>query len=102
MSMYVRIKQFKTTIFLHCDPIDTVLQLKERINQLLNIPENHQRLYAAVGDDELPNEGTLEDLKIENDAVLYLTRFNEESQTWENINIPQPASEYEDQNEEED
>lgn len=100
--MYVRIKQFKTTIFLHCDPIDTVLQLKERIKQLLNISEEHQRLYAVVGDDELQNDATLEELKIANDAVLYLTRFNEESQTWENINIPQPASDYDDQNEEED
>lgn len=34
-SMYVRIKRQKTTIFLHVEPTDTVLELKQKLQELV-------------------------------------------------------------------
>ena len=33
-SMYVRIKRHKTTIFLHVEPTDTVLEVKQKLQEL--------------------------------------------------------------------
>lgn len=95
--MYVRIKRAKTTVFLHCDPIDTILQLKERIDQVLNIPVDHQRLFRGLEEDEeLQNSTTLEELQLEKahlGPILCLTCFDDDQQVWESINIPNPATE---------
>ena len=47
MSMYVRVKRKKQTIFLHCDPGDTVLQVKEKIEVVTTIPPASQRLLLG-------------------------------------------------------
>ena len=99
--MYVRVKRHKTTVFLHCDPIDTIAQIKERINQVMNIGVDQQKLFRTEqGDEELANDITLEDLKIENGASVYLVCFNEETQSWESINIPKPSMDDEEEVEE--
>lgn len=33
--MYVRVKRSKTTIFLHVEPTDTVLELKQKLQELV-------------------------------------------------------------------
>lgn len=33
--MYVRVKRIKTTIFLHVDPTDTVLEVKQKLQELV-------------------------------------------------------------------
>jgi hypothetical protein len=34
-SMYVRVKRKKTTIFLHVEPTDTVLEVKQKLQELV-------------------------------------------------------------------
>eukprot|EP00755_Sulcionema_specki_P009902 Sspe_Gene.44973::Locus_22133_Transcript_2_3_Confidence_0.250_Length_556::g.44973::m.44973 len=43
-SMYIRVKRKKQTIFLHCEPGDTVLSVKEKITLITNVPASDQRL----------------------------------------------------------
>ncbi len=34
-SMYIRIKRKKTTVFLHVEPTDTVLEVKQKLQELV-------------------------------------------------------------------
>ena len=92
--MYVRVKRSKTTIFLHVEPTDTVLEVKQKLQELVQqvllyrlacgtfrlsvleefwsvqAPET-QRLY--LGKSTLEDARQLAELKVENDDVLALT-----------------------------
>ena len=35
-SMYVRVKRLKTTYFLHVEPTDTVLEVKQKLQELVD------------------------------------------------------------------
>ena len=35
--MYVRVKRKRQTIFLHCEPSDTILSLKKKIQAINNV-----------------------------------------------------------------
>ncbi|KAL9649204.1 hypothetical protein ABK040_004225 [Willaertia magna] len=104
MSMYVRIKRQKTTIFLHCDPIDKISTLKERISQLTSISVDKQKLFRNEDSEEdLTDNLTLEELAISNDSILYLVYYDESNEQWESIDIPKPSyDEDEEMQEEED
>eukprot|EP01059_Diplonema_ambulator_P014973 TRINITY_DN26014_c0_g1_i1.p1 TRINITY_DN26014_c0_g1~~TRINITY_DN26014_c0_g1_i1.p1 ORF type:complete len:127 (+),score=49.52 TRINITY_DN26014_c0_g1_i1:48-383(+) len=58
-SMYVRIKRRKQTIFLHCEPSDTVLSLKEKVAAVTGKPVTDQRLL--LGKQNLEDASTLSD-----------------------------------------
>lgn len=45
MSMYVRVKREKLTVFMHVDPTDSVAVLKGKLQELLQKPAEDQRLY---------------------------------------------------------
>jgi hypothetical protein len=50
MSIYVRIKRQKQTIFMHCEPNDTALELKAKIASLGHqAPIENIRLLHAEG-----------------------------------------------------
>lgn len=92
--MYVRVKRSKTTIFLHVEPTDTVLEVKQKLQELVQqvlcilrddiispccmlmasmtvqAPET-QRLYLEKS--MLEDAKQLAELKVENDDVLALT-----------------------------
>ena len=80
MSMYVRVKRHKTTLFLHCDPGETVLELKQKIQVSTDsverpggVPVDQQRLLTGPAfDSVLEDAKQLRELKIETDAVLGL------------------------------
>lgn len=42
-SMYVRVKRNKTTIFLHVEPTDTVLEVKQKLQELV------QQVLQCIG-----------------------------------------------------
>lgn len=61
---YVRVKRHKQTLFLHCDVgIDTVLAIKQRVEQLTGKPIAQQRLH--LDKQLLENHHTLYDSGIE-------------------------------------
>lgn len=84
MSMYVRIKRSKTTIFLHVEPTDTILEVKQKLQELTQQGPDTQRLY--LGKAMLEDARQLADLKVENDDVLALT-YQQSDGSWEDVNI---------------
>ncbi|KAK9824295.1 hypothetical protein WJX72_009223 [[Myrmecia] bisecta] len=84
MSMYIRVKRQKTTIFVHVEPTDTILEVKQKLQELVQQPPESQRLYK--GATLLEDAKKLADLKVENDDIIALTYLQEDGQ-WENIDI---------------
>lgn len=90
MSMYVRIKRIKTTIFLHVEPTDTILEVKQKLQELTQQGPETQRLY--LGRTMLEDARQLADLKVENDDVLALT-YQQPDGSWEDVNIAEYVAE---------
>lgn len=84
MSMYVRVKRSKTTIFLHVEPTDTVLEVKQKLQELVQQGPETQRLY--LGKVMLEDAKQLAELKVENDDVLALA-YQLSDGSWEDVNI---------------
>ncbi|KAG2483485.1 hypothetical protein HYH03_017667 [Edaphochlamys debaryana] len=84
MSMYVRVKRLKTTYFLHVEPTDTVLEVKQKLQELVDQPPESQQLWK--GQAVLEDARKLMDLKVENDDVLALCYLQPDG-TFEAINI---------------
>lgn len=86
MSMYIRVKRKKQTIFLHVEPTDTILEIKQKLQELIDqapAPEN-QLLYK--NQTPLEDAKKLADLKVENDDVIALCYMQEDG-TFEPIDI---------------
>lgn len=92
MSMYVRIKRSKTTIFLHVEPTDTILELKQKLQELTQQGPETQRLY--LGRSMLEDARQLAELKVENDDVIALT-YQQADGSWEDVNIAEYVPEME-------
>ncbi|MEW5305986.1 MAG: hypothetical protein WDW38_009916 [Sanguina aurantia] len=72
--MYIRVKRKKTTIFLHVDATDTVLEVKQKLQELVEQAPESQQLYK--NGTLLEDSKKLTDLKIENDDVLAMVYAN--------------------------
>jgi len=70
-SMYVRVKREKITYFIQADPSDTILELKEKLQEHLDKLPEEQRLLKD--DTPLEDAKSLAEYRIENDDVLALT-----------------------------
>ncbi|DBB07414.1 hypothetical protein WJX82_009855 [Trebouxia sp. C0006] len=92
MSMYVRIKRSKTTIFLHVEPTDTILEVKQKLQELTQQGPETQRLY--LGRTMLEDARQLAELKVENDDVIALT-YQQGDGSWEDVNIAEYVPEME-------
>ncbi|KAL3623936.1 hypothetical protein CASFOL_032752 [Castilleja foliolosa] len=85
-AMYIRVKRNKSTFFLQCGPSETVLQIKETLQELMDQPVNDQRLILMPNQEVLDDSKTLADQKVENDAVVALT-FRKDDGEFEEVNI---------------
>ncbi|GAY48539.1 hypothetical protein CUMW_112450, partial [Citrus unshiu] len=92
-AMYIRVKRSKTTYFIHCDPTETILDIKQKLHALIDQPINDQRLILVGTGDVLEDSKTLADQKVENDAVLALTLRKDDNQ-FEDVNIVRPNDFY--------
>ncbi|KAL4853417.1 Elongin-B [Chlorella vulgaris] len=80
MSMYVRVKREKLTVFMHLDPTDTIAVLKDKLQELVQKPAADQQLYKEGV--LLEDDKTLAELRVENDdelAVAYRSEGKPES-----------------------
>ncbi|CAK9315094.1 unnamed protein product [Citrullus colocynthis] len=93
MAMYIRIKRHKTTYFIQCDPIETTLNIKQKLESLIDQPVVDQRLILVGSGEVLEDSKTLADQKVENDAVVALT-FRKDDNDFEEIDIVQPNDFY--------
>jgi len=73
--MYVRVKRRKQTFFLHVEPTDTILELKSKLQDLVQQPPERQQLLKETT--VLEDAKKLADLKVENDDVLAVTFMQE-------------------------
>ncbi|KAL3692340.1 hypothetical protein R1sor_005991 [Riccia sorocarpa] len=71
-AMFIRVKRKKTTYFLHCDPSETVLEIKQKLQALSDNPVDCQRLILLSSQLVLEDSKSLADQKVENDAIVAL------------------------------
>ncbi|GMH01951.1 hypothetical protein Nepgr_003790 [Nepenthes gracilis] len=93
MAMYIRAKRSKTTYFLQCDPTETILDIKQKLQALIDQPVNDQRLILVETGEVLEDSKTLADQKVENDAVVALTLRKDDNE-FEDVNIVKPNDFY--------
>nr|XP_018629660.1 uncharacterized protein LOC104106138 isoform X2 [Nicotiana tomentosiformis] len=92
-AMYIRVKRNRTTYFIQCDPTETILQIKEKLYNLIDQPVNDQRLILMPAGDVLEDSKSLADQKVENDAVVALT-LRKDDNAFEDVNIVRPNDFY--------
>jgi len=73
MAMYIRVKRDKTTYFVQCDPTETTLEIKQKLEGLVDQPSNNQRLTLVSSNEILDDSKTLADQMVENDAIVALS-----------------------------
>ncbi|KAK7837663.1 hypothetical protein CFP56_021055 [Quercus suber] len=47
-AMYIRVKRSKTTYFIRCDPTETVLDIKEKLQVLIDQPVENDSVVALT------------------------------------------------------
>jgi len=85
MTMYIRVKRQKQTIFLNTDPTETIASLKAKLASLNKVPAANLRLLS--GEAVLDDAKSVGDSKIENDAVVFLVHKKEGSDAWEDVDV---------------
>lgn len=83
MSLYVRVKRANQTIFLNSEPTDTVHDLKTKLSGITKVAPDSLRL--VFNSNTLDESKSLNDLKIENDNVLYLVYKKEGTNEFEEV-----------------
>uniref|UniRef100_A0A453AXE3 Ubiquitin-like domain-containing protein n=1 Tax=Aegilops tauschii subsp. strangulata TaxID=200361 RepID=A0A453AXE3_AEGTS len=63
-SMYIRVKRNKTTYFIQCDPTETILNIKQKLQSITDHPPNNQRLILLATNNILDDSKTLADQKV--------------------------------------
>ncbi|KAL6221535.1 hypothetical protein ACLB2K_004931 [Fragaria x ananassa] len=93
MAMYIRVKRSKTTYFIQCEPTETILDIKQKLQNLVDQPVNDQRLILVSTGEVLDDSKTLADQKVENDGVVALT-LRKDDDEFEEVNIVRPDDLY--------
>jgi len=63
-SMYIRVKRSKTTYFIQCEPTETILNVKEKLQNLIDQPATDQRLILVGTGEVLEDSKSLADQKV--------------------------------------
>eukprot|EP01039_Chlorochromonas_danica_P011293 gene11293-12598_t len=93
MSMYVRLKRKNQTIFLHVEPSNSFGQIKQRVAEVLSLPDpNRIQLLASDKKRELVDLATVSDQEVKNDDILYMVFAKEVGGGWEDLQVDQLAS----------
>lgn len=93
MAMYIRVKRSKTTYFVQCDPTETVLEIKQKLQGLVDQPVANQRLSLLTTGEILQDSKSLADQKVENDVVVALALRKDDNE-FEEVNILHPEDFY--------
>ncbi|KAH7283817.1 hypothetical protein KP509_34G025100 [Ceratopteris richardii] len=71
--IYIRVKRKKSTYFVHCDPDETILEVKAKLQTLSDSPIHTQRLILLSTHQVLDDARTLAQQKVGNDAIIAMT-----------------------------
>ncbi|GBF89426.1 hypothetical protein Rsub_01998 [Raphidocelis subcapitata] len=86
--MYIRCKRKKVTVFLQVEPTDTVLEVKAKLQGLLN--QDPSALQLQKDGVVLEDARKLADLKVENDDVVAMC-YKQEDGGFEPVEIAEFA-----------
>lgn len=87
--MYIRVKRHKSTYFIQCDPTETILNIKQKLESIIDHPPNNQRLILLATNNVLNDSKTLADQKVENDTIVALT-LRKDNNEFEEVSIANP------------
>uniref|UniRef100_A0A2P2K9X1 Uncharacterized protein LOC107414159 n=1 Tax=Rhizophora mucronata TaxID=61149 RepID=A0A2P2K9X1_RHIMU len=76
-----------------CEPTEKILDIKQKLNDLVDQPVNNQRLILFATGEVLEDSKSLAEQKVENDAVVALTLRKDDSE-FEDVNIARPNDFY--------
>ena len=85
MSMYVRIKRRNQTVFLHVEPSNSFLQIKQRLAETFNMEPAQILLYASDKKKEFVDAATVSDQEVKNDDIVYMVFPKEAGGGFEDI-----------------
>lgn len=88
MSQYIRLKRKNQTIFLHVEPSNSFGIIKQRIAEILNMPDPSK--IMLVGPDkkkELVDLASISDQEIKNDDIVYMVFAKEVGGGWEELQV---------------
>lgn len=69
--MYIRVKRHKTTYFIQCDPTESTLDIKQKLQGLIDQPSNSQRLTLVSTNEILDDSKTLAEQKVLNQSKMF-------------------------------
>jgi len=87
--MFLRVKRFKTTVFLECTPKDKIEDLRKKLAGILKEDQARIRLMRDESN-VLPEQKTVAELGLKNEEVIFVVFTLEGGAGWEKINIPPP------------
>eukprot|EP00277_Geminigera_cryophila_P030754 CAMPEP_0173062390 /NCGR_PEP_ID=MMETSP1102-20130122/3786_1 /TAXON_ID=49646 /ORGANISM="Geminigera sp., Strain Caron Lab Isolate" /LENGTH=103 /DNA_ID=CAMNT_0013929045 /DNA_START=32 /DNA_END=343 /DNA_ORIENTATION=+ len=90
MSMYIRVKRQKQTVFLQCDPSDTIMSLKRKLASINNLEIKEIKLVLIEDGIALDNDKTVRECKLDatdGSVVALLYQDNTLEAGWESIDI---------------
>ena len=73
--MFIRVKRKKTTFFLHCEPSETILEIKSKLQVLTDNDVDAQRLILLSTLQLLDDARTLADQKVSMKVILNVASF---------------------------
>eukprot|EP01135_Chromosphaera_perkinsii_P012305 Nk52_evm1s2631 gene=Nk52_evmTU1s2631 len=85
MSIYIRVKRKKMTIFLETSTDEKISFVKRKLEPLVKVPADSIRLLT--GDKQLEEDKSLSHYNIDNDDVVGMVLKDQETGAWENLEI---------------
>lgn len=73
--MYIRVKRSKTTYFIRCKPSDKIIDIKQKLQELIDQPANNQRLILPGTGEVLEDSKTLADQMVHCHIMLYVMYY---------------------------
>ena len=73
--MFIRVKRKKTTFFLHCEPSETILEIKSKLQVLTDNDVDAQRLILLSTLQLLDDARTLADQKVKFECFIICWKF---------------------------
>ena len=87
MSMYLRVKRQKDTIFLRVNPTDSFASVKTKLGSIVSRDPATLRLIGSDRERVFEDEATVGDQEVENDAIIYMVYQLGEGATYEIIEV---------------
>mmetsp|Transcript_20740 Transcript_20740/g.58665 ORF Transcript_20740/g.58665 Transcript_20740/m.58665 type:complete len:115 (+) Transcript_20740:97-441(+) len=90
LPIYLRLKHTNQTVFMTCEPGDTVALLKSRVQDINRVPVDRIRILAGDQVTVLEDESTVADHQLKDNSVLYFV-YKTDGDMFEVVDIPKYA-----------